>query len=234
MKEVLVSLGVAKLKCISKEQHCTYEKQSRSEYLREWRKKNPEKVKLHRRKADSNYYSKNRQKYCDREKINYHEYALYHYTPVSHICYECDVHFPEADHKCFVERFEDWKNFHRFPINIWTASCTHGTLSEKQIARNIELVKTLQKYGFIPEFEIKEPEYYMRVVYCWKKNRECFDSIWYIDYELEKLVLREGVNEKEEWDKFNKYMENLFSKGKHDSYEKHEGFEEYKKLIEEK
>lgn len=222
-----------KIQTISKDKQKTYEKDiSRNEYLREWRKNNPGKVKEHRKKADQKYYLKNAQKYRDREKINYYKYALWNHFPNYHFCYDCDTTKGVfIDHSCFVKRFKDWKNRYRVPLNIWR-TIGEGEPGKKQIARNIRLVKTLQNHRLIPKFKIEEPEYYLRVRYYHKERSGLAHSIYYINSETKKLEVRKGVNANEEYDKFDKKMNNLFSKEGYHSYEKHEGFEEYVKVWE--
>jgi len=128
-------------------------KKSRAEYLREWRKNNPEKVKEHRRKADRNYYQKNWKKYSDRAKISYHQYYMIHAIPEEYMEW-IDEEWTDitADHEYFDSRY--------IPRNIWNHKCQTEP-DEKQIEKNIIFVINLQRKGKIPIFLVYPLQTYL-------------------------------------------------------------------------
>jgi len=135
---------------------------NRAEYLTEWRKKNPDKVKIHSMKANSKYWGKHWKKYADRKKIDYHIWQIQNATPWESYCSEC-MESALPIHKHFPKHW---------PVLFWRGGCTNDQLTNKELERNRKYAAELQKQGRIIQFKIPTVKTFLQ----WREKQKQYDD----------------------------------------------------------
>ena len=142
---------------------CCLTQKSRAKYLSAWRKKNPEKVKLHTKNASHNYYLKNAEQKKTTFIISYHKYAMTQGTPFQHYNPYLDKDVT-VDNDIFDNNHYRPRLIWKFPVIInWTLKTKEEQIKiyKERIKTNIKYVLRLQKKKIIPVFLVYPLEWYL-------------------------------------------------------------------------